>query len=100
MAEEEAMRGSGGGDEIWSLGRTGVEDHRLRRRARGMTALRTFCPRLPRMDFEARPRSGEVASADEGPEGNVGSAGTELNVSLSINKDGDRGRSNDCVDNP
>jgi hypothetical protein len=96
---EEAMRGSGGGDEIWSLGRAGVEDHRLRRRARGMTALRTFWPRLPRMDFDVRPRSGEVDSPDDGPEGNVGRAGTELKVSLSINNDGDRGRSNDCVDN-
>jgi len=88
------MRGSGGGDEIWSFGRTGVDDHRLSRRARGMTALSTFCPRLPRIDLDDRlPRSGEFTSPDDEPEGNIGRAGTELNVSLSINNDGDRGRS-------
>jgi hypothetical protein len=99
-AVAEGIRGKGGGDAICSFGRAGVEDHLFNRKDRGRTLFRTAVPFLPRK-FRERPLSDERSSVLVA--GKVGNAGTELNASLSSNKDGDPGRSklgNDRLPSP
>ena len=59
----------------------------------GRTLLNTAVPLLPRSPLDGRTLSGDSSPVRVGFEGNAGRAGTEVKASLSINNEGDRGRS-------
>jgi hypothetical protein len=70
-----------------------VEFHRFNRRDRGRTLLRTAVPFRPSNPRDGRSVMGDGSCGDVGYGGNVGNAGTELNVSTSRSKEGERGLS-------